>query len=169
MSILKNQPEIAKNVFIAPNATVIGNCILKENSSVWYGAVLRGDNDQIFIGEGTNIQDLSVIHVDPGKPVQIGEGCTIGHRAIIHGAVIGNNVLVGMGAIIMNNVEIGDNCIIGAGALITEQTKIPSGSLVVGIPGKIVKTLQKQDFIKIKKNAEVYIANSRKFNQIKDL
>lgn len=165
MSILEHQPQIAKNVFVAPNATVIGNVILAEGSSVWYGAVLRGDNDLISIGKNSNIQDLSVIHVDPSKPVSIGMGCTIGHRAIIHGASIGNNVLIGMGAIIMNKVTIGDNCIVGAGALITENKTIPPNSLVLGSPAKVVKTLSNDQVEAIRANAQVYVQNAQRFIQ----
>jgi len=163
MPTSKHQPQIAQNVFIANNATVIGHCILHPHSSVWFGAVLRGDNDLIEIGAGSNIQDLSVVHVDPGKPVKIGEGCTIGHRAIIHGAQIGNNVLVGMGAIVMNDCVIGDNCIIGAGALLTEGTQVPDNSLVLGIPAKVVKSLGVEAIDKIKLNAQSYIENALKF------
>lgn len=163
MSILKHHPQIAKNVFIAPNAIVIGNCVIAKNASVWYGAILRGDNDLIEIGEGSNVQDLSVIHVDPGKPVKIGKNCTIGHRAIIHGAQMGDNVLIGMGAIVMNEVVIGDNCIIGAGALITERTVIPSNSLVLGMPAKVVKKIDDVAIKKIKLNAESYIENAKAF------
>lgn len=163
MSILEHQPQIAKNVFIAPNATVIGNVKLASGSSIWYGAVLRGDNDLISIGENTNIQDLSVVHVDPNKPVSIGKGCTIGHRAIVHGATIGNNVLVGMGAIVMNEVVIGDNCIIGAGALITEKKVIPPNSLVLGSPARVVKSLSGDQVDSIRENARVYVENAARF------
>ena len=163
MSILEHQPQIAKNVFIAPNATVIGNVILATGSSVWYGAVLRGDNDLISIGENTNIQDLSVVHVDPNKPVSIGKGCTIGHRAIVHGATIGDNVLIGMGAIVMNNAVIGENCIVGAGALITENKVIPRNSLVVGSPAKVVKSLSSEQINSIRTNAQVYVENAARF------
>jgi carbonic anhydrase/acetyltransferase-like protein (isoleucine patch superfamily) len=163
MSILEHQPQIAKNVFIAPNATVIGNVILAPGSSVWYGAVLRGDNDLISIGENSNIQDLSVVHVDPNKPVSIGKGCTIGHRAIVHGATIGDNVLIGMGAIVMNNVVIGENCIVGAGALITENKVIPPNSLVLGSPAKVVKSLSSEQVNSIRENARVYVENAKRF------
>jgi len=168
MSISKHQPQIAHNVFIAKNATVIGNCVLHSNSSVWFGAVLRGDNDLIEIGAGSNIQDLAVIHVDPEKPVKIGEGCTIGHRAIVHGAKIGNNVLVGMGAIIMNNCVIGNNCIIGAGALLTEGTQVPDNSMVLGMPAKVVKTLTDDAIANIKINALSYIENAKRFMALKN-
>ena len=165
MTILNHQPKISKSAFIAPNATVIGNCIIGEQCSIWFGAVLRGDNDLIEIGAGSNIQDLSMVHVDPGKPVKIGKYCTIGHRAIIHGCTIADNVLIGMGAIVMNNVQIGENCIIGAGAVITENTIIPSNSLVVGMPGKIIKTIDEDGVSRIRQNAEVYIANGKRFKE----
>ena len=166
MSNLSHQPKQGENVFIAPNATVIGNVQLSKGSSVWYGAVLRGDNDLIFIGENTNIQDLSVVHVDPGKPVHIGKNCTVGHRAIIHGAYIDDNVLVGMGAILMNHVKIGKNCIIGAGALVTEGKEVPEGSLVLGSPAKVVKQLSTEQIKAIQKNADVYVENAKRFMKL---
>lgn len=159
-------PEIAKNVFVAPNATVIGNVKIHEHASVWYGAVLRGDNDLIEIGKNSNIQDLSVIHVDPNKPVHIGKNCTIGHRAIIHGAYINDNVLIGMGAIIMNNVIIGKNCIIGAGALITEGKEIQEGSLVLGSPAKVIKKLSDKQLKAIQNNADAYVENAKRFMKL---
>lgn len=159
-------PEIAENVFVAPNATIIGNVKIAAHASVWYGAVLRGDNDLIEVGKNSNIQDLSVIHVDPGKPVHIGTNCTIGHRAIIHGAYIDDNVLVGMGAIIMNNVRIGKNCIIGANALITEGKEIPDGSMVLGSPGKVVKSLNEEQIQDIQRNADVYVENAKRFREL---
>lgn len=159
-------PEIAENVFVAPNATIIGNVKIAPNASIWYGSVLRGDNDHIYIGENSNIQDLSVIHVDPGKPVHIGANCTIGHRAIIHGAHINDNVLVGMGAIIMNNVKVGENCIIGANTLITEGKEIPEGSMVIGSPGKVVKSLNEEQIQAIQRNAEVYVENAKRFREL---
>ena len=159
-------PEIAENVFVAPNAIIIGNVKIAPNASIWYGSVLRGDNDHIYIGENSNIQDLSVIHVDPGKPVHIGANCTIGHRAIIHGAHINDNVLVGMGAIIMNNVKVGENCIIGANTLITEGKEIPEGSMVIGSPGKVVKSLNEEQIQAIQRNAEVYVENAKRFREL---
>lgn len=138
---LQTQVRKGKNVFIAPGAIVIGNVILEENVSVWYHAVLRGDSDMITIGKGTNIQDGSIIHVDPGVPVTVGEDNVVGHRVILHGCTIGNNNLIGMGSTIMNNVKIGNCCIIGANTLVTENTVIPDYSLVLGSPGKIIKQL----------------------------
>lgn len=128
-------------VFIAPGAIVIGNVVLGDSVSVWYNAVLRGDSDLITIGNRTNIQDGTIVHVDPGIPVTVGDDNVVGHRVILHGCTIGNNNLIGMGSTIMNNVKIGNCCIIGANTLVTENTVIPDYSLVLGSPGKIVKQL----------------------------
>jgi carbonic anhydrase/acetyltransferase-like protein (isoleucine patch superfamily) len=147
--------------FIAYNATIIGDVELGEDSSVWFGAVVRGDNDKITIGKGTNIQDLSVVHVDKGVPVHIGEYVTIGHRAIIHGCTIGDCSLIGMGAIVMNNARVGNYCIIGAGALITEGMIIPDYSLVLGMPGKVMRTIDESRQAANRASAEHYILKAK--------
>ena len=156
-------PKIAEDAYIAPNAQVMGNVELEAASSVWFGAVLRGDNDLIKIGARTNVQDNSVLHTDPGKPLLIGEGVIIGHKVMLHGCTIGDNTLIGIGATILNGAKIGKNCIIGAHALITENKEIPDGSMVVGAPGRIIKTLSEQHFAMLKLNAEVYVANAKRF------
>ncbi|MEM6387193.1 MAG: gamma carbonic anhydrase family protein [Pseudomonadota bacterium] len=125
--------------WIAPGAHVIGHVYLGLGVSIWFGAVLRGDNEPIRIGAGTNLQEQTVIHTDPGFPCTIGENCTIGHKAMVHGCTIGDGTLIGMGATILNGAKIGSGCLIGAGALITEGKEIPDGSLVMGMPGKIVR------------------------------
>ncbi len=130
-----------KDVFIAPGAMVVGSVSLGDSVSVWYNAVLRADSDKIIIGNRTNIQDGTIIHVDPGLPVTVGEDNVVGHRAILHGCTIGNNNLIGMGATILNNVKIGNCCIIGANSLVTENMVIPDYSMVYGAPAKIVKQL----------------------------
>ena len=127
------------NFYIAPNATVLGQVELGEDVSVWFGAIIRGDVEKIIIGKGSNIQDLSVLHVDPGSPIIIGENVTVGHKVMLHGCTIGNNSLIGINSVILNNVEIGNNCLIGANTLLTEGTKIPDNSLVMGSPGKVKK------------------------------
>ena len=127
--------------WIAPTASVIGKVSLGKDVGIWFGAVLRGDNEPIAIGAATNIQEIVMMHTDPGFPLTVGPGCTIGHRAILHGCTIGDNVLVGMGAIVLNGARIGDNCLIGAGALVPEGREIPPGSLVLGMPGKVVRAL----------------------------
>ncbi len=143
--------------FIAPNATLIGDIQIGEESSIWFGCVLRAEHEKITIGRGTNIQDLSLVHVDPGFPVAIGDEVIIGHRCIIHGCAIKSNSLIGMGAIIMNGAEIGNFCIVGAGSLVTEGMVIPDNSLVMGAPAKVIKQVTTEQIEKIKRNAQAYI------------
>lgn len=149
--------------WIAPSAQVVGDVQLGEDVGIWFGAVLRGDNDPIVIGAGTNIQDGVMVHTDPGKGVTIGEGCTIGHHAIIHGCTIGNNSLVGMGATVLNGARIGDNCLIGANALITEGKTFPDNSLIVGSPARVVRTLDDGAIAGLRLSAENYVRNWRRF------
>jgi carbonic anhydrase/acetyltransferase-like protein (isoleucine patch superfamily) len=153
------------NYFVAPNATIIGSVILGNNVSVWFNAVLRGDNDVIAIGDDTNIQDGAVVHVDPGKPVKIGCGVTVGHKAVIHGCTIGDNTLIGINAVILNNAQIGNNCLIGANTLIPEGQVIPDGSLVVGSPGRVVRQLTEAQIAQLKMSAQGYVANGRRFRE----
>lgn len=127
--------------WIAPGAQVIGRVRIGEDVSIWFGAVLRGDNELIDIGDGTNIQDGSVLHVDPGVPLTIGVGCTIGHRVMLHGCTVGDGSLIGMSATILNNARIGSNCLVGAGALVTEGKEFPDNSLIVGAPARVVREL----------------------------
>lgn len=158
-------PRIPPSCWIAPDAAVIGNVRLGQDAGVWFNAVLRGDNDRIDIGARTNIQDLAMVHVDPGFPVTIGEGCTIGHRAIVHGCTIGDNTLIGMGAVILNGARIGRNCLIGAGAIVTEGKEIPDGSLVIGAPGKVVRDLTEAQIEGLRRSARAYVENARRFAQ----
>ena len=129
------------DVWVAPGAHVIGNVTLETGVSVWFGSVLRGDNEPINVGAGTNLQEQTVIHTDPGFPCMIGANCTIGHKAMLHGCTLGEGTLIGMGATILNGAKVGAGCLIGAGALVTEGKEIPDGSLVMGMPGKIIRTL----------------------------
>lgn len=156
-------PRIATDTWIAPDANVIGNILLEEGCSVWFGSTLRGDNEVIHIGAGTNIQENTVIHTDPGFGVTIGQGCTIGHKVMLHGCTLGENTLIGMGATILNGAKIGKNCLIGAGALITEGKDIPDGSLVMGVPGKVVRQLDEQAIEGLKRSALHYQDNMRRF------
>lgn len=149
--------------WIAPNAQVIGRVEIGADVGIWFGAVLRGDNEPITIGAGTNIQENTVIHTDPGKPVMIGEGCTIGHGAIIHGCAIGDNSLVGMGATVLNGAVIGRNCLVGANALVTEGKVFPDNSLVVGAPARVVRTLDEAAIAGLKASAESYVRNWKRF------
>lgn len=159
------RPDIADNAYVAPSAQIIGNVKMADHSSVWFGAVIRGDNDLIEIGARTNIQDNSVLHTDPGIPLIIGDGVIVGHRVMLHGCKIGENSLIGIGATILNGAKIGKNCIIGAHSLITEGKVIPDGSMVVGSPGRIIKSLTEQHFQMLRINSEVYVANAKRFNQ----
>lgn len=148
--------------WIAPDARVMGRVTLHRDASVWYGAVVRGDNDPIVIGEASNIQDLSVLHTDIGVPLTIGKGVTVGHRVMLHGCTIGDYSLIGIGATVLNGARIGKNCIIGAQALITEGKEIPDNSLVVGAPGKVIRTLDEDTVAMLHASAEHYVENWKK-------
>ena len=149
--------------WIAPDAVVIGNVRIGKNVGIWFGAVLRGDNEAIEIGEGSNVQEHAVMHTDPGFPLTVGKGCTIGHRAILHGCIIADHSLVGMGATILNGVRIGKNCLVGAGALVTEGKEFPDNSLIVGSPARVVRTLDDKAVAGLKASAQHYVANGRRF------
>lgn len=155
--------QVEEGVWVAENAVVVGNVLLKENSSVWFNAVIRGDNDLITIGEGANIQDGSVLHSDPGSPLTVGANVTIGHKVMLHGCDIGEGSLVGINSVVLNNARIGKNCIIGANALITEGKEIPDNSLVMGSPGKVVKTMTDDQAKAVKFSAIHYVENARRF------
>ena len=148
---------VNKGAWVARNATVVGDVTLGEDASIWYGAVLRGDNGAISVGDGTNIQDNSVVHDE----TTIGNYCTIGHGAIVHGCTIGDNTMVGMGAIVLSGAKIGSNCLIGAGALVTGKTVAPDGSMLLGNPAKIVKEVSPEMIEEIKKDAALYIKWAR--------
>lgn len=149
--------------WIAPDAHVIGRVTLGTDVGIWFGAVLRGDNEPIVVGEGTNIQEGVMVHVDPGFPVTIGQGCTIGHHAIIHGCSIGDNSLVGMGATVLNGARIGRNCLVGANALVTEGKEYPDNSLIVGSPAKVIRTLDDTAIEGVRRSSQNYIANWQRF------
>ena len=149
--------------FIAPTATVIGDVALGEDTGIWFGAVIRGDKDRIEIGTGSNIQDNAIVHTSRGHPALIGREVSVGHGAILHGCTIGDRVLVGMGAIVMNGAKIGEDSIIAAGAVVTEGSLIPPGSVVMGVPGKVVKQASPEQKEGIRRNAESYIALARDY------
>lgn len=159
---------IAQNVFIAPNATVIGDVEIGEGSSVWYGAVLRGDRSFIKIGKNSNIQDCCVVHCNADSPTVLGDFVTVGHSAVLHGCKIGNNTLIGMGAIILNDAEIGENCIIAAGAVIPEDTKIPDNSLVLGVPAKVKREITEKEKERIRKNALIYVELAKEHMRLQE-
>ena len=152
--------------WIAPNAVVIGNVTLEKNTSVWFNATIRGDIENIHIGEGSNIQDGSVLHTDPGYPLKIGKNVTVGHLVMLHGCTIEDNSLIGIGAIILNNANIGKNCIIGAKTLITENKDIPDNSLVVGVPGKVIRKVTEEEVKLVLENAIRYQNNWKKYSKL---
>lgn len=149
--------------WIAPTASVIGNVILGENVGIWFGTTIRGDNEMIEIGARTNIQENCVLHTDPGFPIHIAQGCTIGHKAMLHGCNIAENTLIGMNATVLNGAKIGKNCLIGAGALIPEGKEIPDNSLVVGMPGKILRQLDDNAVAGLKASAAHYVERAKLF------
>lgn len=152
----EHAPRIDESAWIAPNATVIGRVRLAADVSVWYSAVLRGDMEEISVGAGTNIQDGCVLHADPGVPLTVGAGVSVGHNAILHGCTVGDDVLVGMGATVLNGAVIGAGSLIAANALIPEGARIPPGSLVAGVPGKVRRELGEAELDRIRLNATVY-------------
>lgn len=152
-----------EDYFVAESADVIGNVRLENNASVWFNAVVRGDNDLITIGENSNVQDCSVLHSDHGSPLTIGKNVTVGHKVMLHGCTIGDNSLIGINAVILNGARIGKNCLIGANSLVTEGKEIPDGSLVMGAPAKVVKTLTEEQQEGLLRSAEVYVANFKRF------
>lgn len=156
-------PDIDETVFIAPGSAIIGNVRIGKNSSVWFNSVLRGDSDSITIGEGTNIQDLTVCHTDPGSPLIVGDRVTVGHRCVLHGCLIEDDCLIGMGAVVMNGARIGRGSIIAAGSVILENTTVPEFSLVAGGPGKVKRTLDEKVLDLIGKSSRVYIEKAEKY------
>ena len=151
--------------WVAPNASIIGDIALEKNISIWFNVTLRGDIENIYIGEGSNVQDGSVLHTDPGYPLKIGKDVTIGHLVMLHGCTIGDNSLIGIGAVILNGVKIGKNCIIGANALVTENKVIPDNSLVIGSPGKIAREVTTEEKKSITENAIHYQENWKKYSK----
>jgi len=150
-------PQLGEHCYVAPDAAVIGQVITGTDVSIWFNAVLRGDNEPIHIGDGSNIQDGAVLHVDPGVPINIGKHVTIGHKAMLHGCTIGHGSLIGINAVILNNAVIGQNCLIGANALVTENMQIPDGSLVLGSPAKIIKPVSEAALAVMANGAQSYV------------
>jgi carbonic anhydrase/acetyltransferase-like protein (isoleucine patch superfamily) len=149
--------------FIAPNAAVIGNVILKDRASVWFSCVLRGDSERIEVGAGSNIQDGTVMHADPGFPMVVGENVTVGHNAMLHGCTIGDGTLVGIGAVVLNGAKVGKGCLVGAGALVTEGMEVPDGAMVLGAPAKVKRELDEDAQAALRMSAAHYMANGARF------
>lgn len=157
------KPIVHSTAWVADNARIMGNVTLAEDTSVWFGAVLRGDTSTITVGKGSNIQDNSVLHADIGMPLVIGEGVTVGHQVMLHGCTIGNNSLIGIGAIVLNNVKIGNNCLVGAGALVTEGKEFADGSMIIGSPAKAVRMLSPEQIEGLKMSAWHYVNNANRY------
>lgn len=158
-------PQIDPDAWVAPDANVIARVVLEAGASIWFGCTLRGDNEEIRVGAGSNVQENCVLHTDMGHPLVIGPNCTVGHKAMLHGCVIGAGSLIGMGATVLNGARIGRGCLIGAGALITEGKEIPDFSLVMGAPGKVVRTLDEAAQARLLKSAASYRANAARFRK----
>ncbi len=156
-------PQLGEGAWVADSAQVIGNVQLAEGASVWFGSVLRADNEPMRIGRNTNIQEGSVIHSDPGFPVTLGENVTIGHQVMLHGCTVGDGSLIGIKAVVLNGAKIGKNCIVGAGALVTEGKEFPDGSMILGAPARAVRELSPQQQAGLPRIAEHYVANAKRF------
>ncbi|MDX1431949.1 MAG: gamma carbonic anhydrase family protein [Gammaproteobacteria bacterium] len=159
-SLDSRRVEMRGEYYVAPTASVIGSVVLEHDASVWFNCVLRGDNDTITVGGSSNIQDGSVLHTDSGIPLTIGAQVSVGHKVMLHGCTIGDNSLIGINAVVLNNAVIGRNCLVGANSLITEGKRIPDGSLVLGSPGKVVRSLSEEEIAGIKEIASHYVAKS---------
>ena len=156
-------PSLADTAWVADSAQVIGNVVPGDQASVWFGTVVRGDMERITIGAGSNIQDTSVLHADTGQPLVIGERVTVGHQAVLHGCTVGDESLIGIGAIVLNGAKIGKNCLVGAGALVTEGKEFPDGSMIVGAPAKVVRQLTPEQIELLRHSAQHYIDNAQRF------
>ena len=156
-------PQVAASAWVADSAQVMGNVVLGEDASVWFGTVVRGDTESITIGAGSNIQDASVLHADFGQPLVIGERVTVGHQVMLHGCTIGDETLIGIGAIVLNGAKIGKNCLVGAGALVTEGKEFPDGSMIIGSPAKAVRELSPEHIEGLRQSARHYMDNARRF------
>ena len=156
-------PQLGDGAWVADSAQVIGNVELAEGASIWFGCVLRGDNETIRIGRNSNVQDLSMLHSDLGVPLTIGENVTIGHQVMLHGCTIGDNSLIGIEAVVLNNAKIGRNCIVGAGSVVTEGKEFPDNSLIFGSPAKVMRTLDDAAVARLKANADHYVHNAQRF------
>lgn len=156
-------PQVADSAWVASSAQVIGNIVLGENASVWFGAVLRGDNETLIVGRDSNVQDGAVLHSDKGSPLTLGEGVTVGHQVMLHGCTVGDNSLIGIQAVVLNNARIGRNSIVGAGSVVTEGKEFPDNSLIIGAPAKVVRTLDEAATVKLCESALHYVENGRRY------
>ncbi|MBX2867437.1 MAG: gamma carbonic anhydrase family protein [Acidiferrobacterales bacterium] len=165
----EQSPAIDASAYVAPGAVLIGSVVMAGEASVWFGVVIRADNDQIEIGKGSNVQDNSVLHTDPGYPISIGQRVTVGHSVMLHGCTIGDNSLIGIGSTVMNGAVIGKNCIVGAGSLITEGKSFPDGSLIIGSPAKAIRPLSAEQIDDLAYASQSYIDKISKYQSLKEI
>ena len=156
-------PQVAASAWVADSAEVMGNVVLAEDASVWFGTVVRGDCESIHIGAGSNVQDASVLHADVGQPLVVGDRVTVGHKVMLHGCTIGDESLIGIGAVVLNGARIGKNCLVGAGALVTEGKEFPDGSMILGSPARVVRQLSPEQIEGLRRSAQHYMENARRF------
>ncbi len=156
-------PRIAESAWVADSAQVMGDVVLAEDASVWFGVVIRGDTATITVGRGSNIQDQSVLHADVGMPLTVGEGVTVGHQVMLHGCTVGDFSLIGIGAVVLNGAKIGRGCLVGAGALVTEGKEFPDGSMILGSPARVVRQLTPEQLEGLRQSAQHYVANAKRF------
>lgn len=156
-------PNISDSAWVADSAQVLGNVVLADDTSIWFGAVIRGDTETIRIGRGSNIQDLSVLHADVGMPLTVGEDVTVGHQVTLHGCTVGDGCLIGIGAVVLNGAKIGKGCLVGAGSLVTEGKEFPPGSMILGSPAKVVRQLSSEKIEGLRLSAVNYVSNARRF------
>lgn len=164
-SLAGRQPQLDGENYVADNARLIGAVHLQCGASVWYNAVLRGDNDELIVGENSNVQDGSILHTDPGFKLRIGANCTIGHMVMLHGCSIGDGSLIGIGSVILNGAQIGRNCLVGARSLITENKQFPDNSLIMGSPAQVVRELKPQEIARLAFTAQVYVQNAQRYRE----
>lgn len=163
-SLDEHIPRLADNAWVADSAQVIGNVVLGEGASVWFGAILRGDTEPLTVGKGSNIQDGSVVHADRGFPMTLGDNVTVGHKVMLHGCTVGDGSLIGIGAVLLNGAKIGKNCLVGAGSLVTEGKEFPDGSMILGAPAKAVKQMSPEQIVSMQWAAKHYVENAVRFN-----
>jgi len=159
----QHSPALADSAWVADSAQVMGKVVLEEDASVWFGAILRGDNETLTVGRGSNVQDGTVMHSDPGFPLTVGENVTIGHQVMLHGCTIGDGSLIGIQSVVLNGAKIGKHCLVGAGSLVTEGKEFPDGSLIVGSPAKAVRQLTPEQIEGLKRSAAHYVQNAQRY------
>lgn len=156
-------PQVSASAWVADSAQVMGNVNLADDANIWFGVVIRGDTETITVGKGSNIQDMSVLHADVGMPLVVGEGVTVGHKVMLHGCTIGDNSLIGIGAVVLNGAKIGKNCLVGAGALVTEGKEFADGSMILGSPARVIRQLSPQQIEGLRQSARHYIENANRY------